>query len=897
MALGKIAQKIFGSQNDRHIKKYQSRVQHINALEAEMEALSDEDLRAKSDEFKAILASGKTLDDILEPAFAVVREAAKRTLGQRHYDVQLIGGMVLHDGNIAEMRTGEGKTLVATLAVYLNALKEQGVHVVTVNDYLAQRDANWMGQVYHFLGMTTGVIVAGLSPEERYKAYRCDITYGTNNEFGFDYLRDNMEHELAGMVQREHSFAIVDEVDSILIDEARTPLIISGPLEDKTELYHQIDALVPFIEDHHYEMDEKQRSVTLSEEGNEFLEEKLRGSGLLKQSNLYDIENVGIVHHIAQALLAHKMFERDKDYIIRNNQVMLIDEFTGRMMEGRRLGNGLHQAIEAKERVAIQPESQTYASVTYQNYFRLYDKLAGMTGTAMTEASEFYDIYALDVIEIPTNVDVKRQDYDDEVYRSMEEKYDAVVKLIEECVAHQQPVLVGTTSIAKSELLSERLKKSKIDHHVLNARYHEQEAQIIAQAGILGAVTIATNMAGRGTDIQLGGNLEMRIQDETQDISDEKKREAKIAEIEADVNAKKALVKEAGGLYVIGTERHESRRIDNQLRGRSGRQGDPGASKFFLSLEDDLLRIFAAERVEKILNWAGMENGEAISHRFVNKALETSQRKLEEHNYEIRKNILKYDDVVNEQRKAIFEQRKEIMGANDIHEIVREMREQAIEDMVHSYIPPRSYPEEWDAEGLEKEAQHILNLAIPVKEWAEEEGAAEDEVLENIIKAAEQAAAQIALQATPEMMRRIEKFVLLRTLDMQWREHISTLDSLRQVIHWRGLAQRDPLNEFKSESFQLFEILLSDLRKHVIFQLMRVEVDFEAQAAQQQQREEQAAEAQKTRQSWKNTPAEKGKTSSERNPNDPKTWGRVGRNEACPCNSGKKYKQCHGKLG
>lgn len=890
MALAGLAKRLFGSQNDRHVKKYQSRVNKINALEPEISALSDDELRAETEKFKSELQSGKTLDQILERAFAVVREAAKRSLGQRHYDVQLIGGMVLNDGNIAEMRTGEGKTLVATLAVYLNALQEKGVHVVTVNDYLAQRDASWMGQVYGFLGMSTGVIIAGMSQEERHKAYRCDITYGTNNEFGFDYLRDNMESDLEAMVQRDHVFAIVDEVDSILIDEARTPLIISGPLEDKTQLYHTIDAVIPSVQDHHFEMDEKQRSVTLTEEGNEFLEAQLKDTGLIKGEDLYDIENVQLVHHISQALLAHKMFVRDKDYIVRNNQIMLIDEFTGRMMEGRRLGNGLHQAIEAKERVAIQPESQTFASVTYQNYFRLYDKLAGMTGTALTEAAEFYDIYTLDVVDIPTNLPVQRKDHDDEVYRSMREKYDAVVKLIEECVSRKQPVLVGTTSIAKSEELSERLKQSKIPHHVLNARYHEQEAQIVAQAGVPSAVTIATNMAGRGTDIQLGGNLEMRIEQELGDVAEGAQKQAKIDQIKADIEEKKAIVKEAGGLFVIGTERHESRRIDNQLRGRSGRQGDPGASKFFLSLEDDLLRIFAAERVEKILNWAGMEDGEAISHRFVNKALETSQRKLEEHNYEIRKNIIKYDDVVNEQRKAIFEQRKEIMEADDINDVVKEMREQAIEDMVKRHIPPRSYPEQWDVEGLEKEAQHILNIDIPVKEWANSEDVAEEEVIEKIIEAADSQAAKLAVQASPELMRRIEKLVVLQTIDTQWREHIGTLDSLRQVIHWRGMAQRDPLNEFKSESFQLFENLLDDLRKHATFQLMHVQ--FQQQQQQAPQNEPHISREQKL----EATDPPTRRPAGERDPNDPTSWGRVGRNEACPCGSGKKYKQCHGRL-
>ncbi len=892
MGIGNVARKIFGNANDRQVKAYLARVKKINALENEIQALTDEGLREETESFKKQIAEGAKLDNLLERAFAVVREGATRALGQRHYDVQLVGGMVLNDGKIAEMRTGEGKTLVATLAVYLNALTGEGVHVVTVNDYLASRDAAWMGRLYEFLGLTIGTVQSGMDDADRIAAYQCDITYATNNELGFDYLRDNMKHSLKEMVQRNHAFAIVDEVDSILIDEARTPLIISGPLDDKSDLYNTIDKLIPSVEDEHFELDEKQRSATLTEEGNEYFETLLKDSGLMRGENLYDIENVTLVHHIGQALVAHKIFKKDKDYIIRNDQIVLIDEFTGRMMDGRRYSNGLHQAIEAKENVTIQPENQTFASVTYQNYFRLYEKLAGMTGTAMTEASEFMDIYDLDVVDIPTNVPVQRIDDDDEVYRSLAEKYDAVVDLINECTSRGQPVLVGTTSIEKSELLSDELKKRKIKHHVLNARFHEQEAQIVAQAGIPGAVTIATNMAGRGTDIQLGGNAEMRIENEIGDMAEGDARTKKEEAIRTEVETLKKEVLASGGLYVIGTERHESRRIDNQLRGRSGRQGDPGGSKFFLSLEDDLLRIFAADRVEKILNWAGLEEGEAISHPWVNKALETSQRKLEAHNFESRKNILKFDDVVNDQRKVIFEQRKELMADDNLTDVITEMREQTIEDMIDLRVPKQAYAEQWDIENLKKDIQNTLNLDLPVEEWAQEEGIADEEMLERLMAAADKQAAAKALQAKPENMREVEKLFLINTLDVLWREHLATLDNLRQVIGLRGIAQRDPLNEFKAESFQLFEGLLDELRSKVTAQLMHVQ--FVQEPIPQQQEAELTMNISSDDASLSDM-GSKRVAVEERDPNDPSTWGKVGRNELCPCGSGKKYKQCHGR--
>ena len=815
MVLASIAKAIFGSANDRQVKKYQPKVDAINALEPAMAKLSDADLRAKTDEFKAQYQAGTKLEDLLVPAFAVVREASKRTLGMRHFDVQLIGGMVLNDRSIAEMRTGEGKTLVATLPVYLNALTGQGVHVVTVNDYLAKRDSEWMGQIYKFLGLTVGIIVHGLDDTERKASYACDVTYGTNNEFGFDYLRDNMKYSRDQMTQRGHAYAIVDEVDSILIDEARTPLIISGPTEDRSDLYMKVDEIMLNIVGDDFDHDEKQRSVTFTESGTEKLEQLFRDAGLLKGESLYDLENVNLVHHANSALRAHKMFNKDKDYIVRNDEVVIIDEFTGRMMPGRRYSEGLHQALEAKEHVKIQPENQTLASITFQNYFRLYKKLAGMTGTAATEAEEFANIYNLNVVTIPTNVPVLRQDDDDAVFRTAEEKFEEITDVILDCQKRGQPVLVGTTSIEKSEMLAELLRKKGIGNmQVLNARYHEQEAHIIADAGVPGAVTIATNMAGRGTDIQLGGNLEMRIEKEAVGLEGEE-RTTKIARIKEQIAADKRKALDAGGLMVIGTERHESRRIDNQLRGRSGRQGDPGHSKFFLSLQDDLMRIFPVESMDTMLGRLGLEPGESITHPWVTKAIERAQGRVEARNFDIRKNILKYDDVMNDQRKVIFEQRLEIMDKDDVSETIEDMRHDAVETIVSHAIPDRSYPEQWKTDLLDEEAKQFLGIDIQSKHWAEEEGIDVETVIERIQKAADEYAAAKIAKYSPDIMRQVEKSILLQSIDQLWREHLVTLDHLSKVIGWRGLAQRDPLNEYKQEAYELFQKLLSDMREHV----------------------------------------------------------------------------------
>jgi preprotein translocase subunit SecA len=941
VSLNAIVGKFFGTANDRKLKTYGPRVEAINALEPELEKLSDDELRARTDAFREQLANGAKLDDLLEPAFATVREAAKRTLGQRHFDMQLIGGMVLHEGDIAEMKTGEGKTLVATLPVYLNALTGRGVHVVTVNDYLASRDAGWMGEIYEFLGLSVGCITHDMNDEQRMQAYSCDVTYGTNNEFGFDYLRDNMKYTTAEMVQfggrpwelAGHYYAIVDEVDSILIDEARTPLIISGPVEDRTELYTAVDAVIPQLEEADYELDEKMRQVTLTEQGNEHVEELLKKEGLIKEDgSMYDVENVTLVHHVNQALKAHTLFQRDRDYIVKNGQVVIIDEFTGRMMEGRRYSEGLHQALEAKEGVKIQPENVTLASITFQNYFRLYDKLAGMTGTAVTEAAEFGDIYGLGVTEVPTNKPMVRIDHHDEVYRTFEEKIDSIIEDIKDCRKRGQPILVGTTSIGKSEMFAERLKKLKIAHQVLNARYHEQEAFIIAQAGVPGAVTIATNMAGRGTDIQLGGNLNMRVQMWLNEQHEKGKEpsEAQIAtqreKIAADIEAKKQQALEAGGLYVIGTERHESRRIDNQLRGRSGRQGDPGASKFYLSLEDDLMRIFGSDRMDGMLRKLGLEEGEAIVHPWINKALERAQSKVEARNFDARKNILKYDDVMNDQRKVVFEQRIELMQEDDLSETARDMRHQVIDDLVAKHIPEKAYAEQWDVDGLKDEVQRIFGLDLPVPDWAAEEGIAEEEIRERLIREADSAAAKKVAEIGPDMMRHIEKAVLLQTLDNMWREHLVTLEHLRQVIGLRGFGQRDPLNEYKTEGFEMFETMLANLREEVTGHLMRVNVETAPSEAELEmaelpemtahhldpltgedefEREPEMAlegagapargkrgEAGARAQPMRNKPA-----GVALDPNDPSTWGKVARNALCPCGSGKKYKHCHGKLG
>ncbi len=1047
LSIGTIAAKIFGTSNERRLKGYRPRIAEINALEPTVAALSDDELKARTAEFRRQLAEGMDLDHLLVPAFATVREAAKRTLGQRHFDVQLLGGMVQHDGKISEMKTGEGKTLVATLPVYLNALTGRGVHVVTVNDYLAKRDSEWMGQVYRFLGLSVGCIVHDLDDEQRRQQYACDVTYGTNNEFGFDYLRDNMKMSTRDMVQfggrpdelAGHYFGIVDEVDSILIDEARTPLIISGPVEDRSDLYIAVDALMPRLEPGDFEHDEKQRQVALTEAGNERMEQWLQEAGLLKDGTLYDIENVTIVHHVNQALKAHKMFTRDKDYIVKGGQVVIIDEFTGRMMQGRRYSEGLHQALEAKERVDIQPENQTLASITFQNYFRLYSKLAGMTGTAATEASEFLDIYGLDVLEIPTNRDVARRDLDDEVYRTAKEKWNAIIREIELAQQRKQPVLVGTVSIEKSETLAEMLKVRGISHQVLNARFHEQEAYIIAQAGVPGAVTIATNMAGRGTDIQLGGNVDFRVDEwiGQQTAAGKPPSDAEIASYRkttaVEVEASKEIVKNAsdiveiepakgnkpaktmalpGGLFVIGTERHESRRIDNQLRGRSGRQGDPGRTKFYLSLEDDLMRIFAADRIDGMLQKLGLEEGEAITSPWINKALENAQKKVEARNFDSRKQVLKYDDVMNDQRKVIYEQRLDIMATEDVSETVDDMRRQIVNELVTTHIPENAYAEQWNVTALKEQVKSTFDMDLPIDKWAEEEGvddkvirerlteevdtkakAAAAEFGTEILKGYDNAKALVGLVdgepalkamlereptqegfaeighaliaskrimgAPPEeaakqadrlgymflrqyvdaqglvsaidqapskdpaqigrlRIQEIEKSVLLQTLDHLWREHLITLEHLRQVIGFRAYAQRDPLNEYKSEAFQLFETMLARLREAVTGQLMSLKPvngevpepepaeplpPMQAHHVNPHTGEDEfaladaalAASSTAAARQPKAEPVKKARPGSAIDPNNPATWGEPKRNDKCPCGSGKKFKHCHGR--
>ncbi|MDX8490331.1 preprotein translocase subunit SecA [Mesorhizobium sp. VK22B] len=906
VSLGGLARKVFGSSNDRRVKSTRPRVEAINAMENEMRALSDAELAGRTEKFRQDLANGASLDDLLIPAFATVREAARRVLGMRPFDVQLIGGMVLHNGGIAEMRTGEGKTLVATLPVYLNALASKGVHVVTVNDYLAKRDAEWMGRVYKFLGLTVGIIVHGLSDDERREAYACDVTYATNNELGFDYLRDNMKYERSQMVQRGHAYAIVDEVDSILVDEARTPLIISGPLEDRSEMYNTIDAYMLKLGPADYEVDEKQKTTIFTEDGTEKLENMLRDAGLLKGESLYDVENVAIVHHVNNALKAHLLFQKDRDYIVRNGEIVIIDEFTGRMMPGRRYSEGLHQALEAKEHVQIQPENQTLASVTFQNYFRLYKKLAGMTGTALTEAEEFANIYNLEVTEIPTNLPVVRKDEDDEVYRTVDEKYKAIVKEIKEARDKGQPILVGTTSIEKSEQLAERLRKDGFKNfEVLNARHHEREASIVAQAGKPGAITIATNMAGRGTDIQLGGNADMRIAEELAEVPPGPEREAREKQIRDDIAQLKEKALAAGGLYVLATERHESRRIDNQLRGRSGRQGDPGRSKFFLSLQDDLMRIFGSERMDGMLQKLGLKEDEAIIHPWINKALEKAQKKVEARNFDIRKNLLKYDDVSNDQRKVVFEQRIELMDGEGLSETIIEMREGVIEEIVAKNIPENAYAEQWNVAGLKEEVAQYLNLDLPVEEWVKEEGIAEDDIRERISAAADAAAKERAERFGPDVMSYVERSVVLQTLDHLWREHIVNLDHLRSVVGFRGYAQRDPLQEYKGEAFELFQGMLGNLRQAVTAQLMRVELV--RQAAEAPPPEAPDMFGSHLDGTTGEDDFQGGETAllvrqesnaivapENRDPKNPATWGKVGRNEACPCGSGKKYKHCHG---
>ena len=906
------ALKLFGSSNERALRRLQGRVTPINALEEKFSALSDDALKAKTAEFKERVASGESLDSLLPEAFATVREAAKRVLGMRPFDVQLIGGMVLHEGKIAEMRTGEGKTLMATMPVYLNALSGKGVHVVTVNDYLAKRDSAWMGRIYNFLGLSVGVITANLSDMERQAAYGADITYGTNNEFGFDYLRDNMKFSLQQMVQRPFNFAIVDEVDSILIDEARTPLIISGPSEGSTDLYVQVNRIIPLLSPEDYEKDEKTRAVSLTENGNERVENLLRESGIMPNGNMYDAANIALVHHVNQALRAHKLFSRDTDYIVKDGKVIIIDEFTGRMMEGRRYSEGLHQALEAKEEVKIQNENQTLASITFQNYFRMYPKLAGMTGTAMTEATEFAQIYNLGVVEIPTNVPAARADHDDKIYKSIADKYEAIVDLIHECQERQQPVLVGTVSIEKSEMLSDLLKKKKIKHSVLNARYHEQEAEIIAQAGRPGAVTIATNMAGRGTDIKLGGNADLLIEQALDPGMDDGRREQIAEDIRRQVHRDQEVVKAAGGLYVIGTERHESRRIDNQLRGRSGRQGDPGASIFFLSVEDDLMRIFASDKMETLLkSQIGLKDGEALTHPWLSKALERAQARVEQQNFEIRKNLLKFDNVMNDQRKVIYEQRREIMDAKeDLDELIEGMRYDVISGLVARTCPAGSYPEQWDAAALRSECQRLLNLNLPIEDWAKEEGIDEDEVRIRIESRAHEVIEAKITMAGEETFRRMSKNFLLQLLDQNWKEHLLALDHLRQGINLRAFGQRDPLNEYKAEAFSLFETMMNNLRESITQTVSFVEINIspEALAAIQKQQQQMMMAAQKNLHEGRVDPALDNPSSPARDSNitqirkvafdqnDPATWVNTPRNAPCPCGSGKKYKHCHGAV-
>jgi preprotein translocase subunit SecA len=944
------AKKLFGSSNDRKVKAFQDHAQRINALEPKFAALSDDELRMMTDAFRDRLSNGENLDRILPEAFAVVREASKRVLGQRQYDVQLAGGMILHEGGIAEMRTGEGKTLVAVAPVYLNALEGKGVHVITVNDYLARRDAETMGRVYRFLGLEVGVIVNGLSQGQRQAAYAADVTYGTNNEFGFDYLRDNLVYDRREMVQRPHNFAIVDEVDSILIDEARTPLIISGPTEDRSDLYKVLDALIKdLIKDKDtYELDEKQKQVLLTELGSERLEEALEKGGHFAPdtTGLYDAANISLVHHSNQALRANTLYQRDKDYIIKGGEIILIDEFTGRMMTGRRLSEGLHQAIEAKEDVKIQPENQTLASVTIQNYFRLYQKLSGMTGTAATEAQEFGDIYKMEVLEVPTNRPIQRKDYDDEVYRTHAEKSQAIARQIAECHLAGQPILVGTVSIERSEQLSELLRtyeykvevsrklkpqyegKAKeaekigdaaydityetklrgIPHSVLNARQHEQEAYIVADAGLPGAVTIATNMAGRGTDIQLGGNLEMKMQKwllEQRNMAVEVTPEmqaAKEAEFKAEiaVNREKALA--AGGLFVLGTERHESRRIDNQLRGRTGRQGDPGVSKFYLSCEDDLLRIFAGDRLDSIMKTFGVAEGEAITHPWLNRAIETAQKRVETRNYDIRKNLLKYDDVVNDQRKAVFEQRQEFMDSEDLSELVGDFRRDVVSDLVERYMPPKAYAEQWDIDGLDEKVRSTLGLELPLHDWAAEEGVSNEEIEERLLAAADARAAERLELIGAEQTRGLEKQFMLQMIDMQWREHLVHLDHLRGVIGLRGYGQRDPLQEYKTEAFNLFEGLLYDLRHNVTRWLMTVEFRFQAPPELPEFQEIHlnpgTGENEMADPAAQNPEGQLIGDDRSKLPVEalPPGWEMTGRNAPCPCGSGRKFKHCHGAL-
>ncbi|WP_373354881.1 preprotein translocase subunit SecA [Pseudoroseicyclus sp. CXY001] len=917
LGISSLAKKVFGTPNDRRVKATLPLVEKINALEPEFEKLTDDGLKDKTAALAERAKAGESLDALLPEAFANCREAARRALGLRAFDTQLLGGIFLHQGNIAEMKTGEGKTLVATFPAYLNALTGKGVHIVTVNDYLAKRDAEWMGKVYAQLGMTTGVVYPQQPQAEKREAYKADVTYATNNELGFDYLRDNMKAQLSEMMQRGHNFAIVDEVDSILIDEARTPLIISGPAQDRSQLYKEVDAFIPRLSDEHYELDEKARNVTFTDEGNEALEEMLLAEGLLPEGqSLYDPQSTTLVHHVNQAIKAHRLFMRDQHYIVRDGQVVLIDEFTGRMMAGRRLSDGLHQAIEAKEGVAIQPENTTLASVTFQNYFRLYNKLAGMTGTAATEAEEFMEIYRLGVVEVPTNRPVARADEHDQVYRTAREKFEGIVDEIKVAHAKGQPILVGTTSIEKSDMLSQLLQKEGVPHNVLNAREHEREAHIIAEAGKPNAVTIATNMAGRGTDIQLGGNTDMKVM-QALEADPEADPEAIRAAAEAETRADKETVLAAGGLFVLGTERHESRRIDNQLRGRSGRQGDPGRSVFFLSLEDDLMRIFNSANLDNMLGKLGMKEGEAIVHPWVNKSLERAQAKVEARNFDIRKQLLKFDDVMNDQRKAIFGQRLEIMEAEDVAEITRDMRHQVIEDLVATAMPPRAYADQWKTEELQEQVKTILGLDLPVVEKAAEEGIDDVEIREWLETESDKLIAEKEAAFGEETFRDLRKQVLLQTIDAKWRDHLLQLEHLRAVVGFRGYAQRDPLNEYKTEGFQLFGALLESLRAEVTQKLCAVRPMTEdeqkamlAQVMEQRRRLAAAGGAQTP-----TTPgaaaaaapamagaaagagaAAAGEARPGFDPDDRATWGDPGRNDPCPCGSGQKFKHCHGKF-
>lgn len=906
-----LMKKVFGSANDRVVKKFQKEVAIINSFEDQISALSDEALRRQTDFFRERLSKGETLDQILPEVFATIREVAKRVLKIRPYDVQMVGGLVLHNGMIAEMKTGEGKTFVATLPVYLNALTGKGVHVVTVNDYLAQRDAKWMGAIYEFLGLSVGCIVHGLTDKQRKEAYNCDITYGTNHEFGFDYLRDNMKFRISDMVMRPFNYAIVDEVDNILIDEARTPLIISGPAEDSSELYRQVDELIPFLEAADFEKDEKQRSVMLTEAGVEKIEDLLIKRGLIKGSGLYDVQNMSVVHHVNSALRAHKLFARDVDYIVKDDEVIIIDEFTGRMMEGRRYSEGLHQAIEAKEKVTIQMENQTLASITYQNYFRLYPKLSGMAGTASTEAAEFEEIYNLRVIEIPTNVSVARIDHDDDVYLTAKEKYEAILKVIKECYDRKQPVLVGTTSIEKNEFLSALLKKEKIPHQMLNARHHDQEAAIVANAGRPGAVTVATNMAGRGTDIKLGGNFETRVQFELNHLMDGPEKDKHIEQIRAEVEADQIKVRESGGLYVVGTERHESRRIDNQLRGRAGRQGDAGASKFFISLEDDLMRIFGSNKMDVMLRRLGVQEGEAISHAWISKAIERAQQKVEARNFDMRKHLLKYDDVMNDQRKIIYEQRRELMQTDDISDMIVGIREDVVDQVVTSYMAEDTHPEQWDVQGLHSDCVRIFGIDFPLSTWMEEDGIQSSQIKSRILTSVEEKAAAKEQKYGPEVMRTSERTLLLRIMDQSWKEHLLALDHLRQGINLRAYAQNNPLNEYKREAFNMFQTMLWRLREEVISVLSHFEIDLSQASSIESMLipELDFDEMDESTPDWLSddslgegaevtslAPLVTRKANEMFDPNDPSTWGRVSRNANCPCGSGKKYKQCHGAL-